>query len=306
MSTVTHSFRRQFAISKLPQVNYDTPWASGVGGANYRRLLMSGEQLVDEQPNVVNNRNYAKGQRQATDSWIVSHDALIPFGFDICSEEIGRWLLLVFGKVVTTQPNVDDNPLVYRHVFSFMDVAASAQPPVTSVVEQCGAAMDTLYPSAACQSLSFRGEGPQRLGASGNLMGSGKAISPSGITIPAAGDLHYLYQGQVALSLDDGDTVTNAFDAPQRLNSWEFAANNVLGLDDGFRPGAQKFQDDDDPNSGEVRSECLLLDQDYVMRYNLRVLSDSTFWAALRAQTPFIPMFDIIGPPIDDDFNHGL
>lgn len=307
MGVPTHSFRRQFAMTKIPQTDYNTPTANGVGGANYRKVLMrSKETSVDEQPNVVNNRQHATGQRQATESWIVSHDASVPVDLDACAEEIGRWLLLAFGKVVTTQPDAINNPTVYQHVFSCMNLTLGAQIPVTGIVEQCGPALDTLYPSCAVQNLSIRGEGSQRLGVGASLMGSGKAISPSAITIAELAGLHYFYQSQVTLTLDDGAAITNAATAPQRLNSWEFAINNILGLEDGFRPGAAKFQETDNPDSGEVRSECLLTDQDYAMRFNLRLLTDSAFFAALRAQTPFVAEFDIVGPEIDDDFNHSL
>lgn len=297
-----HGFQRQFAISKVPQANYATPTA---GNANFIQLLMKGDQFVDEQPNIQNNRNYAKGTRQATESWIVSHDSNAPFDFDICSEEIGRWLLLTFGKVVTTVLDVGP-PIVYQHVFSCLDMTVSAQMPATSVVEQCGAAIDSLFPSMCAQSLSIKGEGSSRLGASGQLQGSGKENTPSAITIAKLVGAHYLYTSQVGLTLDDGATITNAATAPQRLNSWEFGVNNTLGLEDGFRAGAAAVQTPGDPGSGEVRSECLLLDQDYVMRFNLRYLSNSTFNAALKAQTPFIVIYDIIGPQIVGAFNHEL
>jgi hypothetical protein len=312
MGVPTHSFRRQWAICKIPQTNYNTPTASGVGGANYKKQIMrTKDASVDETPNVQNNRSQATGQRQATKSWIVSHDNSAPFDFDLCSEEIGRWLLLTFGKVVTTtlQAPLVGPPAVigvYQHVFSCMNLTLGAQIPVTGVVEQCGPALDTLYPSCAVQSLSIKGEGTDRLGVSGNAMGSGKTIEPSAITIAEQSGVHYLGNSQVTLTLDDGSTVTNAADAPQRLNSWESGVNNTLALEDGFRPGSATFQDDDDPESGEVRSECLLVDQDYVMRFNLRLLTDSTFFAALRAQTPFTALFDILGAPIDETYNHEL
>ncbi len=303
MAVPTQRFQRKFAISKIPQTNYATATA---GDANFRQVQAKGDNFVSEQPNIADNRDYATGQRQATEQWVVNHDASINFEFDICSEEIGRFLLLAFGKVVTTQPNVGDNPTVYQHVFSSLDPTVSAQLPVATVIEQAGAALDALFPSMATQSLLIRGEGPQRLGAAYSGVGSGKKVSPSTIVIAALTNLHYFYQSQVKLTLDDGSVITNAATAPQRLNSWEFGVNNTLALEDGFIPGAGVFQVTGDPDSGEVRSECLITDQAFLMRFNLRLLSDSAFLAALTAQTPIESIFDIVGPEIDDDFNHQL
>jgi len=303
MPVPTQEWQRQFAISKIPQTNYATPTA---GDANFKRVLDRTQNFVDEQPNVVNNRSYAKGQRQATESWIVDHDSSVSFDFDLCVQELGRWLLLAFGKVVTTQPDAIGSPTVYQHVFTSMDPTVSAQVPVTSVVEQCGSALDALFPSMACQSLSLKGQGPQRLGGTAQLMGSGKKNTPSGITIAQLAGLIYLYESFVGLTLDDGSTVMNAATAPQRLNSWEFGVQNTLDLADGFRPGAGAYQTPGTPSSGEVRSECLLTDQAFVAKYNLRLLSNSTFLAALKAQTPIVSIFDIVGDPIDGTYNNEL
>lgn len=297
-------FQRKYAISKIPQTNYATPTA---GAANFKQVLVKGDSFASEQPNIADNREYATGSRQATEQWLVAHDSSISFPFDICAEEIGRFLLLAFGKVVTTQPDAPGNPTVYQHVFSSMDPLVSAQLPVTSFIEQAGAALDALFPSMACQSLSLRGEGPQRLEANFSGVGSGKKNSPSGIVIPALTGLHYFYQSQVTLTLeDDLAAVTNAATAPQRLNSWEFSVNNGINLDDGFRPGAGVFQTPGNADTGEVRSEALIQDQSFGMRFNLRLLSDSTFLTQLTAQTPIIAQFNIVGALISGIYNHNL
>lgn len=303
MAVPIYSFQRKFAVSKIPQTNYATPTA---GDANFKQVLVSDESFVSEQPNIANNRNYAKGSRQATESWLVNHDATVSFPFDICFEEIGRFLLLAFGKVVTTQPDAVNSPTVYQHVFSPMDPLVAAQPPVTTFIEQCGAALDALFPSVACQSLVLSGEGPQRLGAQFAGAGSGKKVSPSGIVIAALANLHYAYQSQVKLTLDDGTVLTNAATAPQRLNRWSFGVNNQLGLDDGFRPGAAAFQESGNPDSGEVRTEALFQDQSFDLSFNLRLLNDSVFLDALTAQTPIEAIVEITGPVIEDAFNNSL
>jgi hypothetical protein len=296
-------FQRKFAISRIPQPDYATPTALA---ANFRQVLAKGDSFATEQPNLADNRDYAKGTRQATEQWLTNHDSGVTLPFDICSEEIGRFLLLAFGKVVTTQPDAGGNPLVYQHVFTGMDPLVSAQIPVTSFIEQCGAAIDALFPSMACQSLSLRGEGPGRLEANYSGVGSGKKNTPSGIVIPALAGLHYLYQAFVGLTLDNAGAITNAATAPQRLNSWEFSVNNTLGQDDGFRPGAAAYQTPGNPDSGEVRSEALLQDQNYGMRFNLRLLDNSAFLSELTNQAPIVAQFDIVGPTISGAYKDSL
>lgn len=296
-------FQRKFAISRIPQTDYLTPTS---GSANFRQVLAKGDSFATEQPNIADDRDYAKGTRQATEQWLVNHDSGVSLPFDICSQEIGRFLLLAFGKVVSSQPDSVGNPTVWQHIFTGMDPLVSAQIPVTTFLEQCGVAIDALFPSMACQSLSLRGEGPQRLEANYQGVGSGKKVTPSAIVIPALSGLNYLYQAFVGLTLDNAGVITNAATAPQRLNSWEFSVNNTLGLDDGYRPGAAAYQTAGNPNSGEVRSEALLQDQAYAMRFNLRLLDNSAFLSELTAQAPIVPIFDIVGPTITGIYKHSL
>lgn len=304
MSVPIQRFQRKFTRSKIPQANYAT---ATVGNANFVQVLAKGDGFANEQPNLADNREYATGYRQATEQWLVNHDAGVQWDYDICFQEIGRALLLAFGKVVTSQPDAVNSPLVYQHVFSSMDPTVSAQLPAISIVEQAGAGLDSKFASMCSQSLVMRGEGPARLSASESLVGSGKTTKPSGITIADIVNLVYAYQSQVLLTLEDESAViTNAATAPQRLNSWEFGIQNQVNTDDGFRPGAAAFQTTGDPDSGEVRSEMLLIDQLFNMRFNLRLLNDSTFFAALTSQEDFIALFDIVGPIIEDAFNYKL
>lgn len=303
MAVPIQRFQRKFAISKIPQTDYATATALA---ANFKQVLAKGDSFASEQPNTADNSDYATGTRRPTEQWVVNHDSSVTLPFDICSQEIGRFLLLAFGKVVSSQPDVGGNPTVWQHVFTGMDPLISAQLPVTTFIEQCGAAIDALFPSMACQSLSLRGEGPGRLEANYSGAGSGKKVSPSAIVIPALTGLNYLYQAFVGLTLDNVGVITNLATAPQRLNSWEFSVNNTLGLEDGFRPGAAAYQTPGNPDSGEVRSEALLQDQAYGMRFNLRLLSDSAFLSELTAQAPIVPIFDIVGPTITGIYKHQL
>lgn len=305
MSTPQHITQRKFWRSKIPQTDYATVTAVA-SAANFKQVLAKDKGLAQAAPSIADNKEYATGQPQATEQWIVAHEAQRQLDYDLCFEEIGRALLLAFGKVVTTQPDAGGNPTVYQHVFSPMDVTVTRQLPAITLVEQLGSAIDRKFPSMVSESLGFRGEGSQRLSVSESLHGSGKLTTPSGLTGTDISGCHYGYESQCTLKTDDGATVTNAATAPQRLNSWAFDIINQLLADDGYRPGAAVFQTAANPDSGEVRSEMLLGDQSFNFGFNVRLLSNDGFLAYLLAQTNLIITNDIVGAVITGAYNNKL
>ncbi len=295
MPVPLHISQRRFAISKIPQTNYNAQTA--FVDANFVELLCKDKNFTEDAPGVADNKEYATGRQQPTEQWIVNHEATAQKEEDVCSEEIGRALLCALGKVTTTQPDATNVPTVKKHVFERLDVLTSRQLPVQTLIEQLGI-VDRAFPSCVTESLGFRGEGSQRLSSSRTLRGSGKIIQPTGVEISAAAGRHYFYESQVTLTLDDGAVVTNFATAPQRLNAWAFDIANQILNDDGYRPGAAAFQDGGDPDSGEVRTEALLADQVFNASFNGRFLSDSELYKAITQQTNFSALFDIVGSRI--------
>ena len=147
MPTPQHATQRKFWRSKIPQTDYATATSvAGGGAANYKQVIASDNALADAAPTIADNKAYATGYPQATEQWIVAHDAQRQLAYDLCFEEIGRALYLALGKVVTTQPDSGGSPTVYQHVFSPMDFTVSRQLPVCTLVEQLGAAIDRKFP----------------------------------------------------------------------------------------------------------------------------------------------------------------
>ncbi len=308
MGIPQHMQQRKFWRGKLNDTAYGTSRATAVD-ANYVQLIAKDQNLANLQPNVQDNAGHATGFPRPTEQWLASHDAMFSHDFDLCSQEIGRDLYDAFGKVVTTQPDVDDNPTVYQHIFSTMDLAVSRQLPSRSWVEKVGAAINRLHPGVCLAQLALSGEGVGRLTGSGQWQGSGKEVDPSGLTGANISGLHYFYQSQCTVQFDDGATITNMATAPNRLNSWRVEIINQLLADDGFIPGAGEFQETDNQESGEVRSELLLGDQTFNIVANVRLLSDDPLRAYLKSQTNLIFTNDIVGGVIaggDGTFNHKL
>jgi len=295
MPTPQHIQQRKFWRGKLNDTAYGTSRSTGTP-ANYKQLVAKDRNLANLQPNVQDNAGYATGYPRATEQWLASHDVLLSHDFDLCAQEIGRDLYDAFGKVVTTQPDVANNPLVYQHVFSTMDLAVSRQLPSRSWVEQLGSAIDRLHPGVCLAQLAMSGEGVGRLVASGQWQGSGKEVEPSGLTGVDISGLHYFYESQCTVKFEAaGPVITNMATGPNRLNSWRVEIINQLLADDGFRPGAALFQTTGDPTTGEVRSELLLGDQSFNIVANVRLLSNDPLRAYLKAQTNLIFTNDILG-----------
>jgi hypothetical protein len=307
MPTPQHTSQRKFWRSRIPQTDYNTATSvAGGGAANFKQVIAKDKNLASAAPTLADNKDYATGRPNATEQWIVAHDAQRAFEYDLCFEEIGRALLLALGKVVTTQPDAIGSPTVYQHVFSPMDVSVSRQLPATTLVETLGSAIDRKFPSMVSAQLGFKGEGSGRLAVSEQLQGSGKLITPSGLTGADIAGCNYAYQHECTLKTDDGATVTNMATAPQRVNSHSFDIINQILNDDGYRPGAAAFQTAVNPDSGEVRTEALLGDQSFNFGFNVRLLSNDGFLAYLLAQTSLILTNDIVGTPIDGTYNRKL
>lgn len=294
MPTPQHENQTKFWRSKLKETAYGTSPALGTA-ANYKQLLAKTRDLAKLQPNVQDNAGYATGLPRPSEQWLSSHDISFAHPVDLCAEEIGRELLDAFGKVVTTQPDVTNNPNVYQHVFSTMDLAASRQLPSRTWVEQQGSALNRAIPGVCLAQLAMAGEGVGRLMAEGQWMGSGKEVEPSGLAGVDITGCHYFYESQCTVKFDNGGTITNMATAPNRLNSWRLEIINQLLADDGFRPGAAAFQTSADADSGEVRTELLLGDQNFNLSANVRVLSNDPLRAYLKSQANLVFTNDILG-----------
>lgn len=308
MGVPQHISQRRFWRSKLNEAAYGTQRATNVD-ANYRQFIPRDRNLANLQPGVQDDKDYGHGFPHATDQWLINHDVSFQHDFDLCAQEIGRDLLDVFGSVVTTQPDAGDNPTVYQHVFTLMDLSVSRQLGSRSWVEKLGSAINRLHTGVCAAQLALSGEGSGRLTGSGQWTGSGKEVEPSGLTGELISGLHYFYESQCTVKFDDGATITNMATGPNRLNSWRTEIINQLLADDGFRPGAAEFQDTGDQTSGEVRSELLLGDQTVNIVSNVRMLSDDPLRAYLKAQTDLAWSNDIVGgviPGGDGSFNFML
>ncbi|MEO6392516.1 MAG: hypothetical protein ABIP75_11735 [Pyrinomonadaceae bacterium] len=305
----THIQQRSFALSRVPQPDYvtATPFAAGPP-IGHVKLVATDKDLADYRPDLAGDRGYATGVDFPTAQWLLSHDASGRKSIDVCSQEIGRLLLLAFGDVTTDQPDAGEAPSVYRHIFRPLDANVSRQLPATSLLERAGAAHDVMFPSAVVEKLTLHGDGKARLQAEFNWRSSGKRISPSGINWSTQVDglasaLNYFYNSQMTLEVDDGEEVMSY---QCRYDAFTFELDNQLLEADGYRPGCALYQDADDPGSGMVRGECLFGERTLSCEFVVRLAAGGAEFAALQQQKSMSIVLSAAGGVIQGEFAHRL
>lgn len=295
---IAHVDQRIFAVSKTPQANYLTRTPSAAN--NYKQVITTDQSFGSVKAKTENNRDHANGKGQPTSQWVTSHETERKIEIQVCSEEIGRSLLDAFGKVATSQPDAVNAPAVYRHVFTPMNLSLSKQLPARSIIEQDGDTIDRILCSMIAEAFDMRGDDIGRILSSITYSGSGEVVEPSGVVIALLDALHYFYNSQAVMSVDDGDDVTD-YSAGLYLNSWMFSVANELLKDAGYRPGARRFLEENKPETGALRSECLVARQTFGAGFNVRARAGSAELAAMRKQTPLKWKVDMEGDLIVHD-----
>lgn len=307
----THIQQRKYAISRIPQTNFQTRTVpSAAGSKSHVKVVATDRNLAQYGVETANNKGHATGVDWATETWATAHGVSVQKSVEVCAEEIGRWLLLAFGSVTTDQPDAEDAPTVYRHKFVPQDADVSRQLPATTYVEQLSSAHDVEYPSQVVESLTLRGDGKGRLTCDVSLMGSGERNNPSGVAfsggsvhVAVPADLHYFYNSQMALTVDDGDT---PIDYLCRYNSFTVSLTNALLAEEGYRPGCALFQVAGDPESGMIRGELLFGERTLSGQFVVRLAAGGAEYAALQEQKDLDITIIATGGTIEDDFQDQL
>lgn len=311
MSNPVLENERRFARSKIPQINYLTATDASVI-ANFKELLVSDKNLAKTETKAVDNKDESTGHQQATEEYKTVHDTSRATERRVCSEEAGRDLLLAFGSVATTQPDAANAPTVKKHKFKPMDLTLSKQLPAMTLIEVVGGAINRLLPSMIVEDYSLKGDGYDHIRQTMNLRGSGKLVEPSGIDaedIAELTGLHFFTNTQVKLTIADSGTLDNDTDygAARGLESWDFGIKWNLLAEEGYRPGAALYQMANDPDSGAIRSECLVSGYELSMSIVARLFAQSDQLAALRAKKKLDVLLEQIGAQIGATaFNHKL
>jgi hypothetical protein len=307
-----HRSQRAFAIGEFPQDDYDTP-VDASDETNFVGLSVVGDPYGQQTPVVSDNAEEAHGSEFATEEFLEGWDTQAPLNIGCSSEQIGRFLLLATGNVVTTQPAAISDPTVYQHVFTLQDPTVSRQLPVASVVEVVGAALNRLHPSMLLGQLGLSGDGIKRIEAQAQFNGTGATTTPSGLTVAdmetiRQTGLHYFFNSQAHATIADAGTLLNAvaYGALKRFNSWSWGLNNNPLLEEGYRPGSDKYLTAGDATSGAVRAELLFGLRAITASQLVRLQSQADELAALKSRKDLDWKLELIGGTISNAYKHKL
>lgn len=298
----THIQQRAIAITKIPQTNYATS-TSRSSAADWVRVIATDRNLANISPTVEDNKGHATGFEDGTDQWTNAIDVRRQLEVQAGARGIGRLLLAALGAVTTTtETGMTD---ARQHLFAPMSVASSRQLYAYGMVEQMGSGLNRHLASMVCDSLNLSGQGVSRINCSASFVGSGKIDTPSGLTMPSADGTEVFFKNSQTVVKYDNGTVIN-LGTSKRLETWEFAIQNQLLADEGYRPGAGNFFTSGDPDSGCVRSECLLGQRNYSFNLTARFNSQDEELADLLAQNDVDVEIELVGPEVETGVNYSL
>ena len=313
-----HDSQRLFALSAVPQGDYDTP-ADTTDPANFVPLQFTDKDYAKLTPGLEDNAEFAHGSEFSSEEYLETWDVEAQHTIATSSEIIGYLLLLAFGSVATTQPDAVHHPTVYQHIFTLLNHNTSRQLPVASLAEIVGTAHNVMHPSLVLKMLSMKADGVKIVETSTQFHGSGREISPSGLSwaqvkaLVNAQTLHNFFNSQAKATVADAGTLLNAenLSALHKFRSWEWSINNNPMVDEGYAPGADKWQTPGDATSGAIRAEMLNGLRQLAASMVVRLRADSEERAALKARKPLDWKLEMTGskishyagPPATDYFH---
>lgn len=232
------SIEMQWAFSNKKQSDYDTL----VLDAD----LLSTHPVREVKPGEITKENRSdreavgKGHEFTTDRWEVARSTSLSRVVDGSSYILGWLLAFAMGKVDTSQPDVTNCPNLYLHKFTFFDpdVEATAQMPVTTIVEKVSAAtaLKRYLHAMAVTSLTISGEGYEHISATAEFIGSGRT-SDSALSMPALPTVEYLTSNEAVILLGDAsENITT------RVRSWSVTINNNPREARGYFPSSGLYR----------------------------------------------------------------
>jgi hypothetical protein len=261
-----------------------TDIATANTGAGMWRFGKLNAALANPKLNTENDaEEYGKGHEFPTQSFQTSWDVSGTLE-KYLSAEIAAWAMAFgLGKVVKSgaTPN-----FTYTCTPLMPANGDAAELPYFSFVEQirpgAGVVLDRMAVGCVIESWSITlGSGPGRANSKITIefAGSGKAVEPSSIVMPAATAEKLLPSASLALSIDGLDYVSN-----KNIVSLETGWKNNVRMDAGFYPGSG-FQTAGDATSGAIRGRLEFGNRQGTLRFTARFESGSMELTKLKNQT---------------------
>lgn len=283
-----------FALSAIPQVDYQTALVASASPKNYRQIEKTDRQFADYRIGTSDNRGRSTGSPYPNRKELETHDVTFQTTEDASSQLLGERALAGFGQVETTELEAGE---VYKHVFELLNPQDNPQLPAYTLAEKAGEsasrpdAHDVKYPSMVASSFSVRGSGTAKLEMSTSWVGSGKRTVPSGINFFSTSHVKLIEdfvqnffrntQGTFKL-YPEKDLAGTAFEVACGFRDFEMTVNHNLLLQSGYQ-GCGIFQTAADPESGAVRGSCEIGEQQ--ASFSFTMLMDDSYAAQAKMQT---------------------
>lgn len=300
---------KKIAIGRIPQSNYATPTAAGSDAFVEQIAIDPDSAFWSIEPRKMNNKGQGTGNRWATEAWVDAWDSALGFAFEASAQNLGRHLLAALGSV--TSATSGDG---FLHTFVPLDTKESMQLPTFSFLEKLAEDNDginSIFPSGVCESIELAGDGLGRIKTSVQYRGSGKEASASGYdwaddVQSVQGTQNYFFATQANIEIGGYPGNSGAASLSCDLESWRFAYKNTLAADAGYRPGCPTYVETGNPESGVIRTECLLQDSAVEFEFTTRLKASDPNLARLKAQTPLEGKITVTGALIGGTTYHKL
>ena len=148
---------------------------------------------------------------------------------------------------------------------------------VAQLAEGGGFAVNNLYYDCAVEEVNFAfnyGPGRQSTKCTASIVGSGKVLTPSAVTVPTLTTEHHMLSGSMSLTINGVDYI-----AAKSMLSGNIGWKNNLMLDQGYFPGSGT------QDGASIRGRMEYGLRQITMDFEARLASTSTEYATLKALT---------------------
>lgn len=297
-----HDSDLRIALSRVPQADYQTA-TSGASTA-FQQIIATNPDGAkwNRTAKKMSNKGHSTGKRWATESHVESWDTELGYQFEASAQNLGQHLLAAMGSVTETEPTTD----YFKHAHAPLNFLTSMQAPSYTFVEKLNegnSGINDAYPSAVLESLELNGDGTGRIVGNANWRGSGERASASGVTwashvVTAEGNQNYFYNTQTEINIGTFPSMGSSAAMDCDLEKWRFAIKNTFANDAGYRPGCPRYATSGDPESGVLRSENLLVDQEFEFDFTIRLQASDPRRAHFEAQTKLEGNITITGSEV--------
>jgi hypothetical protein len=289
------------------QTDYATEKA--VAAAAYKRIIATDENFIDYTPNTADDEAWSNGVNSATDQWLTRHDVKVNHTIVGFAQILGQIFILNLGDYAITTPPAGVTSKT--HTFKPTDPTVTRQDKAVTYLETTGSTDYKLrIPSAVSDGFSLKGDESGVLTCDIGLQGSGAmtvngAETWTGVTPSVARQtgLTKFYNTQMNLAIVDPGGTTNY---GCRYRSFSIDFKKTLLTDAGFKPGCAKFLVNGDPDSGQIRSECLFDKQMLDFTFNVAMAAGSPEIVLLQQQKPLAITLTATGGIIEGIIPHSM